>query len=60
MFAIIIALHESAKDPTIGQTYVEENKEMRFRMNWGRRLMLLMHWNRTKEHQKRISVHYNT
>jgi hypothetical protein len=32
-------LHESAKDPTLGQTYVEENEEMRFRMNWGRHLI---------------------
>jgi hypothetical protein len=31
-------LHESATDPTLGQTYVERNEEMRFRMNWGRHL----------------------
>jgi hypothetical protein len=56
-------LHESAQEPTMGQTYVEENKEMRFRMNWGRHLTPwpnhLRDWNRTVEEQKRISVHYN-
>jgi hypothetical protein len=44
-------LHESAKEPTMGQTYVEENKEMRFRMNWGCHLTPwpnhLRDWNRT-------------
>jgi hypothetical protein len=57
-------LHESAKQPTMGQTYVEEDKELRFRMNWGRHLTPwpnhLSKWNRTEEHQKRISVHYYT
>jgi hypothetical protein len=57
-------LHESIKDPTTGQTYVKQNKEMRFRMNWGRHLTPWPHhlrvWNCTEEHQKRISVHYNT
>jgi hypothetical protein len=31
-------LHESAKEPTMGQKYVEANKEMRLRMTWGRHL----------------------
>jgi hypothetical protein len=55
-------LHESIKDPTLGQTYVEENKEMRFRMSWGRNFIPWPNHsiNRTKEHQRRISVHYNT
>jgi hypothetical protein len=55
-------LHESAKELTMGQSYVERYKEMRFRMNWGRHLTPwpnhLNKWNRTEEHQKRISVHY--
>jgi hypothetical protein len=48
----------------MGQTYVEENKEMRFRMNWGCHLTPwpnhLRDWNRTEDEQKRISVHFNT
>jgi hypothetical protein len=56
-------LHESIKDTTMGQTYVEENKEMRFRMNWGRRLIPwpthLFEEDRTEEQRRRISVHYN-
>jgi hypothetical protein len=31
-------LNYSAKEPTVGQAYVEQYKEMRFRMNWGRHL----------------------
>jgi hypothetical protein len=31
-------LHESAKEPTAGQAYVERYKEMRFHMNWSRHL----------------------
>jgi hypothetical protein len=57
-------LHESAKDPTLGQTYVEDNKEIRFRMQWGRHLKPwpnhLFDWNRTEEQRRRISVRYNT
>jgi hypothetical protein len=57
-------LHESAKEPTAGQAYVEDYKEMRFRMNWGRNLTLwpehLRDRNRTLDKQKHISVHYNT
>jgi hypothetical protein len=49
---------------TMGQSYVERYKEMRFRMNWGRHLTPwpnhLMPCNRTEEHQKCISIHYNT
>jgi hypothetical protein len=56
-------LHESIKDPTMGQTYVEEFKEMRFRMNWGRRMIPwpthLFEEDRTEEQRRRISVHYN-
>jgi hypothetical protein len=43
-------LHESAKEPTVGQAYVEEYKEMMFRMNWGCHLTScpehLQDWNR--------------
>jgi MFS superfamily sulfate permease-like transporter len=55
-------LHESANDPTLGQTYVERNKEMRFRMNWGRQLTPCPNHliNHTEEQRRRISVHYNT
>jgi hypothetical protein len=57
-------LHESTKDPTLGQTYVEENKEMSFGMNWGRHLIPwpnhLFDWNCTEEQRRLISVHYNT
>jgi hypothetical protein len=34
----LLHLHESAKDPTLGQKYVKENDEMTFRMNWSRHL----------------------
>jgi hypothetical protein len=54
---------ESAKDPAMGQAYVERNEEMTFRKNWGRHLKPwpnhLFDWNRTEEQQRRISVHYN-
>jgi hypothetical protein len=57
-------LHESAKEPTAGQAYVEQYKEMRFRINWGCHLTPwpdhLRSWNQTLDEQKRISVHYNT
>jgi hypothetical protein len=57
-------LHESAKEPLFGQRYIEETKEMKLHMHWGCRLTPwpnhLFHWNRTEEHQKCISVHYNT
>jgi hypothetical protein len=57
-------LHESAKEPTAGQAYVEWYKEMRFHMNWSRHLTPwpehLQSCNQMLEEQKRISIHYNT
>jgi hypothetical protein len=56
-------LHESAKEPSFGQRYIEENKEMKLRMHWGRYLMPwpshLFEEDRTEEQLRRISVHYN-
>jgi hypothetical protein len=57
-------LYESAKEPTAGQAYVEQYKEIRFRMNWGCHLTPwpghLVSWNCTLDKQKRISVNYRT
>jgi hypothetical protein len=57
-------LNELTKESTVGQAYVEQYKEMRFRMSWGCHLTPwpdhLRSWNRTLGEQKRISVHYNT